>query len=200
MSVFHQKKTARLTSGIEWQRDEAVGTMEEKPTEEANACMLEALLNTMTTLIDLHESLLSVSEEKTTRLKENKINDFNHLLKIEQKHVQALEKIEKQRLKEASDLAVSLGLNDNAPVTEIIDHLPNESDKEVLEEKATTLLAYVVDIKQQEDLNRQLLKQSLQFVQLQMDVMQPSVESLTYGNKNAKEDPATKRSVFDSKA
>jgi len=174
--------------------------MEEKPTEEANACMLEALLNTMATLIDLHESLLSVSEEKTTRLKENKINDFNHLLKIEQKHVQALEKIEKQRLKEASDLAVSLGLNNNAPVTEIIDHLPNESDKEVLEEKATTLLAYVVDIKQQEDLNRQLLKQSLQFVQLQMDVMQPSVESLTYGNKNAKEDPATKRSVFDSKA
>jgi flagellar biosynthesis/type III secretory pathway chaperone len=174
--------------------------MKEKPTEEANAYMLEALLKTMTTLIDLHESLLSVSEEKTTRLKENNINGFNDLLKIEQKHVQALEQVEKQRLKEASNLAARLGLAENAPVTTIIDSLPEASDKEALEEKATTLLAHVVDIKQQEDLNRQLLKQSLQFVQLQMDILQPTVESLTYGNKSAKEDPATKRSVFDSKA
>lgn len=162
--------------------------------------MLEALLKTMTTLIDLHESLLSVAEEKTTRLKENNMTDFNQLLKIEQKHVQALEQIEKQRLKEASDLAAALGLPEDAPVTTIIDQLPDASEREALEEKATTLLAYVVDIKQQEDLNRQLLKQSLQFVQLQMDIMQPSVESLTYGNKKAKDDPTTKRSVFDSKA
>ncbi|GEM04736.1 hypothetical protein HMI01_17240 [Halolactibacillus miurensis] len=162
--------------------------------------MLQPLLKTMTTLIDLHESLLSVAEEKTTRLKENNINDFNQLLKIEQKHVQALEQIEKERLKEASDLAAALNLPENAPVTAIIDSLPEASDREALEEKATALLAYVVDIKQQEDLNRQLLKQSLQFVQLQMDMIEPSVESLTYGTKKAKDDPATKRSVFDSKA
>lgn len=162
--------------------------------------MIQPLLTTMTTLIELHESLLSVSKEKTERLKENKIEDFNHLLKIERKHVQALEQIEKKRRQEASDLAVTLGLSKEASVTELIEHLPKEEDQRALEEKATMLLSYLVDIKQQEDLNRQLLKQSLQFIQVQMDMMEPSVESLTYGNKKAEHDPKAKRSVFDSKA
>ena len=162
--------------------------------------LVQALLKTMTTLIDLHESLLSVAVEKTTRLKENNMEGFNQLLKIEQKHVQALEQLEKVRMQEAKDLAVSLNLKDTASVTSILDALPNDNERKALEEKATTLLAFIVDIKQQEDLNRQLLKQSLQFVQLQMDLLEPSVESLTYGNKKAHDDPTSKRSVFDSKA
>ena len=162
--------------------------------------LVQALLKTMTTLIDLHESLLSVAVEKTTRLKENNIEGFNQLLKIEQKHVQALEQLEKVRMQEAKDLAVSLNLKDTASVTSILDALPNDNEKQALEEKATRLLVFIVDIKQQEDLNRQLLKQSLQFVQLQMDLLEPSVESLMYGNKKSHDDPTSKRSVFDSKA
>lgn len=161
---------------------------------------LQQLLKTMTKLIDLHESLLSVSVEKSERLKQNKLEDFHQLMKIEQKHVQALEQLEKVRLNEAKDLAVLLQLPEEASVTEIIERLPNEKDQHVLEEKATALLEVIIHIKQQEDLNRQLLKQSLQFVQLQLDLMEPSVESMTYGTKKPQEDPTAKRSVFDSKA
>lgn len=162
--------------------------------------LLQPLLKAMSDLITVHESLLSMAVQKSEKLKQNELEAFNDLIKMEQKHIQALEQLEKVRLKAAKDLAVFLNLQEDASVTDIIARLPLEKDQQRLEEKATALLEAVLHIKQQEDLNRQLLKQSLQFVQLQLDLMEPSVESMTYGTKKIAEDPKAKRSVFDSKA
>lgn len=161
--------------------------------------MIEKLIKSIDQLIDLHKSLLNVSLKKTACLKANQIEALRDLMTIEQKHGQALDKIEKARLKEAHVLKETLNLNEEPTVSVLIEAL-SETEANLLEEKTTALAELMLEVKQQEDLNHQLLKQSLQFVQLQMDLLKPSIENVNYGHKKQTNDPESKRSVFDSKA
>ena len=56
----------------------------------------------------------------------------------------------------------------------------------------------ITQLKQQEQLNQALIQQSMQFVQLSLDILNPTIQTMNYG-KN-REDAGSKRSVFDSKA
>ncbi|PXW93010.1 FlgN protein [Streptohalobacillus salinus] len=161
----------------------------------------QPLLKVMRQLIGIHDSLLQVSVRKSELLKANDMEAINELLKIEQKHVQALEKLERLRQVETKQLAKTLAIEEDAPsVSLLIERLPEEQVKQDLEAEATQLAALILAIKQQEDLNQQLLKQSLQFVQLQMDLVKPTIDSFNYGTQKQAHDPEQKRSVFDSKA
>ena len=144
---------------------------------------MQPIITSLQQLLELHQSLLSISENKTEVLKKGDLEGLQQLLKTERKHVQAIKKIEAQN------------------VTALLELIDNDAEKKALEAVTTTLAEVLVELKQQEQLNQQLTQQSLQFVQLSMNMIAPTIQSINYSNKNkSTTDNTTKRSVFDSKA
>ncbi|MBU5594107.1 flagellar protein FlgN [Amphibacillus sp. MSJ-3] len=159
------------------------------------------ILSPLKQLIQLHESLLQLSLLKTELLKKGDIEGIQKILKTEQKHIQAIKKFEKERLIAVDEWAEKHQLNDEEKtVTTILEHVSDDDERKQLEELSTELANLLVELKAQEGLNQQLTNQSLQFVQLNLDMISPTIEQVNYGNAKNQNDPQSKRSVFDSKA
>ena len=152
-------------------------------------------------LIQVHQSLLQLSATKTDLLKTGEIEEVQQILKAEQKHIQAIDKLEKQRLKAVDQWALQYQLTDDQKtITTFIEKVDNDNDRESLEKLSTELAKVLVELKAQERLNQELTQQSMQFVQMNLDLISPTIEQVNYGNKKNQNDPQSKRSTFDSKA
>lgn len=152
-------------------------------------------------LIELNKSLFQLSKRKTDKLKEGLIEQVQDLLSAEQKHIQAINKLEKSRLEAVRNWADHHQLSvETRTVTDILEHLSDPTEVEQLEKQATDLAEVLVDLKGQEYLNQQLTEQSMQFVQMNLAMLSPTIEQINYGKKHQQAGSGAKRSVFDSKA
>ncbi|ASN04724.1 flagellar protein FlgN [Virgibacillus necropolis] len=157
------------------------------------------IIKSMEKLIMLHESLLVISEQKTVAIKEGNMEKLQPLLVKERKHVQALEQMETSRQKEVKAwFEVNNLQGKNETITTMLEMIDDKEQQKVLEDVTIHLTHSVTNLKRQEQLNQALIQQSLQFVELSLDMMNPSITNLNYGN--TKETESIKRSVFDSKA
>ncbi|WP_058306684.1 flagellar protein FlgN [Gracilibacillus massiliensis] len=163
---------------------------------------VQTIIDHLRKLIELHDSLVHVSKQKTEILKEGNMDHLQELLKNEQKHVQAINQIEQKRLEAVHQWAETNQLDPTTiTVSTIIEEHTSGADQKDLEEVTLTLAEQLMELRRQEDLNKQLTQQSLQFVQLSLDMMQPSIKNMNYGKTKKQPDTsAPKRSVFDSKA
>lgn len=162
---------------------------------------IKAILSALDRLIQVHESLLQLSLTKTDLLKSGKIEEVQAILKSEQKHIQAINKLEKQRLEAVDKWADAQNMTDqDKTVTAILEKLTDENEQKQLEKTSTKLAKTLVQLKAQEGLNHELTEQSMQFVQMNLDLISPTIEQVNYGNKKEQNDPQSKRSIFDSKA
>lgn len=160
---------------------------------------LQTVIKSLQKLVTLHESLLSISEQKTAAVKEGDMEKLQPLLVKERKHVQALEQAETTRQKEVKHWFDENNVqNEGQTITTMLEKIEDKEQQESLADVTIHLTNAVTNLKRQEQLNRELIQQSLQFVELTLDMMNPSIKNLNYGNK--KETESVKRSVFDSKA
>ncbi|MFD1020300.1 flagellar protein FlgN [Thalassobacillus hwangdonensis] len=162
---------------------------------------LSTIINQMEHLHQLHQSLLNHSIEKTAALKKNDITALQSLMAKERKHIQAIDKIEKQRMETVKVFFAEHNINDEEPtVSKMLEVLDDSEEKNQLQFLFEQMIYVLSDLRQQEQLNAELTQQSMQFVQLSMDMLQPQMKNLNYTNTNASTPSAEKRSVFDSKA
>ncbi|MEK5071478.1 flagellar protein FlgN [Sporosarcina sp. FSL K6-1508] len=163
---------------------------------------ITTILASLDSLEKLHRSLLRLAYDKTGLIKNGDMDELDQLLKDEQAHLAAIVQMDTQR-----QLTVSQYLTDqgrsvplNPTVTDLLDVVP-EADKKGLEEARDRLLHAIHDLKWQNDLNQKLTYQSLQFVNLSLDMVRPRPESVNYskteinGNK-----VSTKQTTFDTNA
>ncbi|GGF31256.1 hypothetical protein GCM10010954_33060 [Halobacillus andaensis] len=160
---------------------------------------IRQIIDYLERLKQLHESLLTLSKNKTEALKKNNIDSLRDCLNQERKHVSAIEALEKKRIKAVSEWAArEPDFNGEHPtVSEIIEWVA-WSDRKQLESVYESFILVLAELKQQEVLNGDLTRQSLQFVNMSLDLLQPSLENVNYGGSLQTSGP--KRSVFDSHA
>lgn len=159
--------------------------------------MIEPIISDMKRLVKLHRSLLYVSKEKTEGLKANDTSKLRQLDLEEKKHIQAVQKVEKGRQKHVNDWYVRQGTEDQQTISDMLTHLEGK-EYEQLNEEYEAMILVLADLKHQERLNAELTKQSLQFINLSLDLLKPELANLNYGGE---EKPAhSNRSIFDSKA
>lgn len=163
---------------------------------------ITAIIASLENLSQLHESLVQLSLVKTDLLKKGNTEELQLVLKKEQKHVQAINQVEARRLTEIKQWATDHHFDpETMTVTFLLEKLTNATDRSALEQVTTTLAGTLVQLKQQEALNKELTEQSLQFVQMSIDMVAPSIKNINYGNqKKEQTDQTNKRSVFDTKA
>ncbi|MCP8617596.1 flagellar protein FlgN [Salirhabdus salicampi] len=161
---------------------------------------LQAVFHIMDELYEAHKQLLALSTEKTERLKDGDIEHLQPLLAKERKQARAIDLLEQKRQQVTTQWFQLIGKADEEQtVSRMLDLINDEADRNLLAEQYEKFILLLADIKNQEQLNRQMIEQSLQFIDLSLNMLQPSLQQVNY-QKTPKDRPVQKRSVFDSKA
>lgn len=137
----------------------------------------ENLIASMEKLYKLHKGLYDIAVKKTDIIKKGDMDALNQVLKDEQKYVAAIATIEKERQQAACVLVPN---QENPTVSDCYDLL-NEIEQFQLAEIANSLSELVFELKEQNFLNQQLIHQSLQFVNMSLNLFNPQPEAINYG-------------------
>ncbi|MBT2678856.1 flagellar protein FlgN [Bacillus sp. ISL-35] len=154
---------------------------------------VESLISIMNKLHKVHKSLYELTVKKTDIVKKGDTAALDQLLKDEQAHMAAINKLEQERA------AVSNTILPNASLQEIAE--ANPAGKEQLLQKKEDLLDVITEIKARNELNQQLIHQSLQFINFSKSLVMPQEKEINYGppaGKKAK--PGQSPGMFNSKA
>ncbi|MFJ7932821.1 flagellar protein FlgN [Sporosarcina sp. NPDC096371] len=163
---------------------------------------ITTILTSLDNLEKLHRSLLRIAYDKTAVIKKGDMEGLDQLLKDEQSHIAAIMQMDSLRQRDVAQYIADQGRSGstNPTVADLLSVAP-EADKQSLEEARDRLLHAIHDLKWQNDLNQKLTYQSLQFVNLSLDMVRPRPESANYskteisGRKESKE-----QTSFDSQA
>lgn len=162
---------------------------------------VNSIIDKLEQLVEIHQQLIQFSLEKTTIVKNGEVDKLQSHLVKERKLVQQLEKAEAAREKEVEKWFIDNGLSlDDTTITTMLQHLQDEGEQQALEANAVRLAEALINLKQQEQLNVALIQQSMQFVQLSIDLLSPSLANINYSNKTDMDKSSANRSLFDSKA
>ena len=159
------------------------------------------LITTLEKLYKLHKSLFDLSVSKTDVIKKGEMSELDNVLKDEQKHLAAINTVEAERQRQSSHFLQSRGihLNDTPTLSQCIEH--SSPDEQVtLAHWQQKLVDIINELKVRNELNQKLVYQSLQFVNMNLSMMQPQQDQSTYSRPNGEKKPPTGRSMFDSKA
>ncbi|MCA1065197.1 flagellar protein FlgN [Rossellomorea sp. AcN35-11] len=160
-----------------------------------------ALITTLEKLYKLHKSLFDLSVNKTDVIKKGDMTELDHVLKGEQKHLAAINTVEAERQRESSSYLQSKGvrMNEAPTISQCMEHSSPEEQK-MLAHWQGKLVDIIGELKGQNELNQKLVYQSLQFVNMNLSMMQPQPDQSTYSRPNGEKKVPSGRSMFDSKA
>src|SRR5699024_4923549 len=149
----------------------------------------------------VHQQILTLSREKTVYIKTGDMDGLSKLLIKERKLVQELTQIEAEREEIVERTFKDFQIDEaEKTVTVLLEHIEDKQEKSSLEQTVTELLENIIELRQSESLNKELIEQSMQFVQVSLDMLQPSERKINYQKDDQQEDHLPTRSVFDSKA
>lgn len=162
--------------------------------------VMQQLYDSMQQLIVLHESLVSLSHEKTKQIKQGDMDELAKLLMKERKQIQAITQAEAHRQKHVNEWILQTGSTEtDQTMTSLLATIDQGEERNQLEAQMAQLIQAIIELREAEQLNQNLLEQSMQFVQLSLDMLQPSIQNLNYDGKQQVQESG-KQSVFDSKA
>ena len=158
----------------------------------------ETLINNLTRQYQLHESLLKNAVKKTEVLKKGDVDSLQEIMREEQKLTTAITMMENERQTAAKAF---LKKNGDGQIT-IADCIAaaNPEAAETLKALQEQLITVIERLQNQNELNKQLIYQSLQYVNMNLDLLQPEKETAAYGRPDEKKQPKPNKSFFDSKA
>ena len=164
---------------------------------------IQPIVSILEKLEKMHRSLLQLANQKTEIVKKGDIDGLQEILKSEQSHVAAIEVLEKQRQQMVTDYlrAKGIALTDTPTVADVIEAAETEEEREQLEDVRKQLLSVIDYLRIQNDLNQKLVYQSLQFVNVTLDLLRPQPDQINYSGQPVRgENKGSKKSLFDSQA
>ena len=162
--------------------------------EQINAIM--AKLNMM------HKSLVKLADHKTELITNGDMDGIKKMINDEQSHISAIAQLEGQR----QQAVLSYLKEHHAPtvqptIEQLIALVPTAHEKTQLRQTSEQLLKTVEQLQQVNELNQKLLFNSLQVVNMTIDMMRPQQDNFNYGESQGKRNPAaTTAGRFNSQA
>ncbi|MEW5322812.1 flagellar protein FlgN [Geobacillus thermoleovorans] len=159
----------------------------------ASARQLVALLERH---LALHRHLLQLAYQKTDVLKRGDTDGLMQLIQTEQTAIAAIQQLERER----AQLVAAWSDDGNPP--SLADCLPKMGEeRDTVEQLASELLVVIRELQDVNEMNGQLIRQSLQWVTFMLDRFMPQPPSVNYTAPNQSTGQYERgRSLFDSKA
>lgn len=155
-------------------------------------------------LVDYHESLLALGREKVEVIQNKDLNRFEKMTLEEQALVKKIEQLEASRLQTLCQLfPEETAGGASISLAECVQKMDDSDQKKAIEEAGRQLVFVIEKLIQCNHLNRQLVRESLNYVNFTLDLVRPpKVQSNNYGasGKQGMPQMMNKKSMFDSKA
>ncbi|WP_339289089.1 flagellar protein FlgN [Ureibacillus sp. FSL K6-0786] len=163
---------------------------------------VQPIISILEKLEKMHKSLLEHAYKKTELVKNNDMEELDKMLKVEQSHVAAIEQLEQLRQKKVVEYFQSKGIEMSSvpTIAELLEAVEDEEERQKLADVRNRLLKLVENLKIQNDLNQQLIYNSLQLVNVTLNMLRPQPEEINYSEKTVRGGNAPRQSLFDSQA
>lgn len=156
----------------------------------------KGLLSILERTCNLYEMVLETAVRKTEAVKKGDIRALDQLLAEEQKLVGSIQLVEVERQRELHRLFPG---KDQLPTLSECIALASGDEKILLEKWHGRLAKVLKEMKERNDLNQQLINQSLQFIHFSLNLLQLNPEQMNYGPAPSNTGGVPSTSVFDSK-
>jgi flagellar biosynthesis/type III secretory pathway chaperone len=160
-------------------------------------------MEVMENLIEAHRQLLDLASLKKQALIDNDIDQLMAITNKEGRFVKQISDLERQRILAMGSYMVEQGLRPNPymTVTDLTKLLYKADEKKALISLQVRLLDTIERFKKANTLNRQLLEQSLNFVNYSLDILVgPPDNDAIYHNPQKQTQSYNRPGIFDSRA
>ncbi|MFE8696495.1 flagellar protein FlgN [Cytobacillus sp. FJAT-53684] len=162
---------------------------------------MENIITSLENLLSLHIELIDKSRSKTEVIKSGDVEALKMITSEERNFIKSINHEQKDLLNHTIlFLAANEQTMENPTLRDCLAYMEKE-DREKLTNLQTLLTKQVVALKKQNDLNQQLLEQSLAFVQMSLDLLKPDMDTFNYERPDQQRSYEQEgRSIFDSNA
>ncbi|WP_243356010.1 flagellar protein FlgN [Bacillus litorisediminis] len=157
----------------------------------------QVLQSQLEKLLQLHQEVLLLSQQKTEVVKKGDMENLQQILKKEQKLILELDRAEKERQAAAQVIVPSA---EKPTIENCLPQLSQEQQEKLigLRDKLKEVIA---QIELQNNLNYELIQQSLQFIHVSLNLFRPKEESINYSPpKGQKPKVTVPAGMFQTKA
>lgn len=167
-----------------------------------NLMAIKQLVHVLNKLDEIHALLLESGEQKKQALIRNDVASLNQLVHNENKLIKQVSQLEQQRAVVTNDFLLSKGYkpSDRITVAEIAKLIFNAEEKGALLEAQGRLVDTLHQLKQLNEANQELVKQSLAFIEFSIDVMSGSEEDWSYRHPDQTASKIQRSGLFDTRA
>ncbi|MCP3776257.1 flagellar protein FlgN [Paenibacillus sp. MZ04-78.2] len=163
----------------------------------------EAVLQTMSELNDVHLTLLELAEQKKHALIHNQVEQLTQIVTKENKLLKRIGELDQQRVEAIGNFLIEKGYKPNPRVTvsDLTKIIFNVEEKRILVDSQKQLLATIRKLREYNELNQQMIEQSLAFINYSIDIMSGSDgDELIYSNPHQTTSGSSRKGLFDAKA
>ncbi|MBD2845836.1 flagellar protein FlgN [Paenibacillus sp. IB182496] len=163
---------------------------------------LAELIQTLDHQAAIYKQLLDIAEAKTAVLVRNNVEQLNQFLQKERKLVTEAESLEVRRAQLTSRHFATIGYRGTGyTISELIRSTHHSEPKQQLIEMQQALASMLEELKRRNELNQQLVRQSLAFVDYSVSlVVEDPSEDLIYKHPQKQLAMNGKNRMFDSRA
>lgn len=164
-----------------------------------DTALVNELINVLEQENRVYDSILKISKSKTNIIVEGKVTELENMVKLEQSLVLQMGRLEDMREKLTGKIAVLLNIKPSEiTITELMKHIKSDQAQK-LKACQDTLGKAINELKNANDLNSKLIKNSLDFINFSINLV-ASVDagSNNYGNTGHVND-TKKKTFFDMK-
>ena len=164
---------------------------------------VQLLIESLTQMDALQAELLQVTLQKKQMILDRNYDELVRTLSRESKLLKMIEEQEKQLFSSAQTFLQSKGIKSQLEltITEILRLVFDPEEKRMLDETRKRLQDRLREIKRVNELNQQLINQSLSFIDFSLNLMIGGEdEETTYSPPMVQERKTSARRMFDTKA
>jgi flagellar biosynthesis/type III secretory pathway chaperone len=150
----------------------------------------------------IHLELLSLGENKKQVIIDNNVDELNKIVSRESKLMKQIVESEQKRMNAIHDYLQQQGHSSSSAalsISELIKLVFKADEKKALIDAQSALLETLVKLKKMNDINQQLIGQSLQYINFSLDIIAPSENEATYHKPNQQKG-YQKPGMFDTRA
>lgn len=170
------------------------------------ASIIEVLMDVIEQEVEVHEALLETAAKKTSVIIKGNLEELSQITEVEQRQVEQLNSLEKKREESMYDICMVLGKRPGTvKLPELIELMESQPEvQERLKDGYKRLKSIVYELRDRNEHNRNLIKDSLEMAEFSINLLQntqvaPDTANYTKGAYNV-EPGGTDRSLFDTKS
>jgi len=163
---------------------------------------IAGLLHALDELSGIHEQLIGLAEEKQQLIVHNEVDRLMAATAKESKHIAEIERVNRdvQQFTRACWSEIGIVPNERTTLADLLAAIVQEDCKRPLHDAANRLRDAVGRLKQINDRNQQLVRQTLEYINFQVDLLSAPLDDGTYAPTPKPAASGTARRMFDTRA